>query len=141
VITPATTSVALSIWPGTGGTPTVCGSASATANSYNRHRVTLSAAQTFPTASPRRRVFVVSTAVAYVCNTTTRTLTRYSGYAIGASPLTGTAALVTDNVTACSVTSLTGQIQATGLVTLNITLGIGNEAVRLMHQAQLDNSQ
>jgi MSHA biogenesis protein MshO len=141
VITPTTTTVALTIWPGTGASPTVCGTASATANSYNRHRVTLSAPQTFPTASPRRRVFVVSTAVAYICNTATQTLTRYSGYAIGASPVTGTAALVTDKVTACSVTSLTGQVQATGLVTLSLTLGIGNEAVQLMHQAQLDNSQ
>ena len=141
VITPASTSIALSIWPGTGATPTVCGSNSATANSSNRHRVTLSAAQTFPTASPRRRVFVVSTAAAYICNTTTQTLTRYSGYAIGAAPTTGTAALVTNNVTACSVTSTTGQVQATGLVTLGITLTNASETVTLMHQAQLDNSQ
>jgi MSHA biogenesis protein MshO len=141
VITPTTTSIALSIWPGTGATPTVCGSNSATANTSNRHRVTLSAAQTFPTSSPRRRVFVVSTAVAYICDTTTQTLTRYSGYTIGAAPTTGTAALVTDKVTACSVTSTTGQVQATGLVTLGITLTNATETVTLMHQAQLDNSQ
>jgi|1185.fasta_scaffold07729_3 MSHA biogenesis protein MshO len=141
VITPTSTSIALSIWPGTGATPAVCGSASATANSYNRHRVTLSAAQTFPSASPRRRVFVVSTAVAYVCSTAGQTLTRYSGYAIGALPTTGTAALVTDKVTACSVTSTTGQVQATGLVTLRVTLATASESVTLMHQAQLDNSQ
>jgi MSHA biogenesis protein MshO len=147
VITPTTTSIALSIWPGTGVTPAACGSMSATANTSNRHRVTLSAAQTFPTASPRRRVFVVSTAAAYICNTTTQTLTRYSGYTIGAAPTTGTAALVTDKVTACSVTSTTGQVQATGLVTLRISVtnppppAIGGETVTLMHQAQLDNSQ
>jgi MSHA biogenesis protein MshO len=141
VITPATTTIALSIWPGTGASPTVCGSNSATANTSNRHRVTLSAAQSFPSSSPRRRVFVVKTAAAYVCNTTTQTLTRYSGYAIGAAPTTGTAALVTDKVAACSVTSTTGQVQATGLVTLGITLTNAGETVALMHQAQLDNSQ
>jgi MSHA biogenesis protein MshO len=141
VITPAATTIALSIWPGTGASPTVCGSNSATANTSNRHRVTLSAAQTFPSSSPRRRVFVVKTAAAYVCNTTTQTLTRYSGYAIGAAPTTGTAALVTDKVAACSVTSTTGQVQATGLVTLGITLTNAGETVALMHQAQLDNSQ
>lgn len=141
VITPTTTGIALSIWPGTGGTPAVCGSASATPNSYNRHRVTLTAAQTFPTASPRRRVFVVSTAVAYICDTTAQTLQRFSGYTIGAAPATGTVALVTNNVTACSLTSTTGQVQATGLLTLSITLTSAGESVSLMHQAQLDNSQ
>ena len=141
VITPGTTTIALSIWPGTGASPTVCGSNSATANTSNRHRVTLSAAQTFPSSSPRRRVFVVNTAAAYVCNTTTQTLTRYSGYTIGAAPTSGTAALVTDKVTACGVTSTTGQVQATGLVTLGITLTNVGETVSLMHQAQLDNSQ
>jgi len=146
VITPAATVISLSIWPGTGATPTVCGSASATANTYNRHRVTLSAPQNFPTGSPRDRVFVVSTAVAYVCDTTAHTLKRYSGYTIGNAPA-GTVALVTDKVTACSVASSTGQVQSTGLVSLSITLTnppppvIGGEAVTLMHQAQLDNSQ
>lgn len=146
VITPAGTTLALSIWPGTGVTPTVCGSASATANTYNRHRVTLSAAQTFPIASPRNRVFVVATAVAYVCDKTAQTLKRYSGYTIGNAP-GGTVALVTDKVTACTVTSSTGQVQSTGLVTLSITLtnppppATGGETVTLMHQAQLDNSQ
>ena len=141
VITPTGTSIALSIWPGTGATPTVCGSNSAAANSSNRHRVTLSAAQTFPSSSPRRRVFVVSTAVAYICDTTAQTLTRYSGYTIGNAPTTGTAALVTDKVTACSVTSTTGQVQASGIVTLGLTLTNASETVTLMHQAQLDNSQ
>lgn len=147
VITPATTSIALSIWPGTGATPTVCGSTSATANSSNRHRVTLSAAQTFPTSSPRRRVFVVSTAAAYICNTTTQTLTRYTGYTIGNAPTTGTASLITDKVTGCSVTTTTGQVQTKGLVTLSLTVSnppppaTGGETVTLMHQAQLDNSQ
>jgi MSHA biogenesis protein MshO len=141
VITPGGTTVALSIWPGTGATPTVCGSASATANSYNRHRVTLSAAQTFPNSSPRQRVFVVKTPVAYICSTAAGTLMRYDGYAIGALPTTVTGALVTDKVSACSVSSTTGDVQTKGLVTLTLSLTNAGETVTLMHQAQLDNSQ
>jgi MSHA biogenesis protein MshO len=140
VITPSSTTVALSIWPGTGATPTVCGSASATANSYNRHRLTLSAPQTFPNSSPRQRVFVVKTAVTYVCSTAAGTLMRYDGYAIG-NPPPVTGALVTDKVNGCSVTSLTGDVQTKGLVTLTLSLANAGEVVTLMHQAQLDNSQ
>jgi MSHA biogenesis protein MshO len=141
VITPGGTTIALSIWPGTGATPTVCGSASATANSNNRHRVTLSALQTFPTTSPRQRIFVVKTPVAYICSIAGSTVTRYDGYAIGALPTTVTGALVTDKVSACSVTSTTGQVQTMGIVTLSLGLTNAGETVTLMHQAQLDNSQ
>lgn len=90
---------------------------------------------------------MVSTAAAYICNTTTRTLTRYTGYTIGNAPTTGTASLVTDKVTGCSVTSTTGQVQTKGLVTLSLSVtnppppATGGETVTLMHQAQLDNSQ
>jgi MSHA biogenesis protein MshO len=141
VITPASTTMALSIWPGTGTTPTLCGSVSGTLNSDNRHRVTLSAAQTFPNTSPRQRVFVVKTAVAYICSIAAGTLTLYDGYVIGALPTTVAGALVTDKVSACSVTSNTGQVQATGLVTLSLALVNAGETVTLMHQAQVDNSQ
>jgi len=141
VITPSGTSVSLSIWPGTGATPTVCGSASGTAGSFNRHRVTLSAAHTFPSTSPRQRVFVVTTPVAYVCSTAGQTLTRYAGYAIGALPTSVAGSLVTDKVTECRVTSSTGDVQSKGLVTLKVGLTNAGETVTLMHQAQLDNSQ
>lgn len=141
VITPSGTSVSLSIWPGTGGTPTVCGSPSGTANSYNRHRVTLSAAHTFPSVSPRQRVFVVTTPVAYVCSVAGQTLTRYAGYAIGALPTSVAGSLVTDKVSACWVKSDTNQVQSKGLVTVSLSLTNAGETVTLMHQAQLDNSQ
>jgi MSHA biogenesis protein MshO len=141
VITPAATTIALSIWPGTGTTPTVCGSASATADSNNRHRVTLSVAQTFPNTSPRQRVFVVKTPVAYICSTAGGTLKRYDGYALGALPTSVAGALVTDKVSGCTVSSTTGDVQAKGLVTLTLSLSNAGETVALMHQAQLDNSQ
>jgi len=149
--------VTLSIFPGTGGTPTVCGSQSAVATTYNRHRVTLTA-HTFPTASPRQRVFVVEDAaapVSYVCNFTAGTLTRYVGYRNGAAYSTGvqptdpgaaplntvTATLVTDNISDCSSTSLEANVQTSGVVTIRLVLTSSGETIELLSQVQLDNSQ
>ena len=149
--------VTLSIFPGTGGTPTVCGSPSAVATTYNRHRVTL-ASHTFPTASPRQRVFVVEDAIApvtYICNFSAGTLTRYAGYKNGAAystagqptdpaaaPLSSaTGRRVADNVSACSVTSTEATVQASSIVTLSMTLSNSGEIVQLINQVQLDNSQ
>jgi MSHA biogenesis protein MshO len=152
VATPTTTTISLSIWPGTGGTPTVCGSASGTANSFNRHRVTLSAAQTFPNGSSRQRVFVVQSSalpVSYICDTSAgvQTLRRYAGYTINAAQPTtggaiagGTNTLVVNNITACSLTTLTTDVQSTGLLTLTLSLSRAGETVQLMSQVQLDNS-
>lgn len=149
--------VTLSIFPGTGGTPTVCGSPSAVATTYNRHRVTLTS-HTFPTASPRQRVFVVEDAMApvtYLCNFSAGTLTRYVGYRNGAAYSTAgqptdpagaplgsvTGRLVASNVSDCSVTSVEANVQTSGVVTLNLTLSDSGETVQLINQVQLDNSQ
>ncbi|MBV8030810.1 MAG: type II secretion system protein [Betaproteobacteria bacterium] len=150
VATPTSTTISLSIFPGTGGTPTQCGTASATANSYNRYRLTLTAGQTFPNASSRQRVFVVQSSalpVSYICDTTAQTLTRYSGYTVQATQPTtaaaigaATTAVVATSLTACSLTSTTTDVQSTGLLTLTLGLTRAGETVQLMHQVQLDNS-
>ena len=143
VITPATTTVTLS----TGGT---CGVGT------NRHHVALGAAFLFGEPSPRQRVFVIQASAApltYLCDTTAKTLTRYSGgYGFQASQPTTAAALaaassiaiVASNVSACSVTSTTSNVQNTGIVILSLSLtdavGAG-ETVTLVHEAPLDNSQ
>lgn len=148
----------LSIFPGTGATPGVCGSASAVATTYNRHRVTFGS-HTFPTASPRQRLFIVEQAAApvtYLCNHTAGTLRRYAGYTNGAAlstagqptnpgaaPLASaaTTGLVTDKVTACAVTSTEATVQSSSVVTLTLTLSDAGETVQLTNQVQLDNSQ
>jgi MSHA biogenesis protein MshO len=114
-------------------------------------RITLSAAHQFRAASPRSRVFVVTTPVSYVCDRGTRTLTRYTGYPIQAAQPTTAAALnalagvssaiVAANLESCSVTTLTSQIRDRGLVTLTLTLHDQGEQIRLVQQAQLDNSR
>jgi MSHA biogenesis protein MshO len=158
VISPVGTTLTLSIFPGTGATPTVCGSDSATANSSNRHRTTLSLGHTFSTASPRQRVFAIEDATApvtYICNFSAGIVTRYAGYKSGAAystagqptdpaaaPLSGaTGRLVANNVTGCSVTSTEATVQTSSIVTLNLTLSDSGETVQLINQVQLDNSQ
>ena len=160
VITPAGNTITLSRFPNTGTLS--CGAASATANSFNRHRVTLStAAHTFPVASPRHRVFVIEDAAApvtYICNATAGTLTRYAGYKMAsgaysiaapnqptdplATPLTGaTGRLVADNVSACSALVVEATVQTSSIVSLSLTLANSGETVTLVSQVQLDNSQ
>lgn len=160
VVSPVGTNLTLSIFPGTGATPTVCGSDSATANSSNRHRTTLSLAHTFPATSPRQRIFAIEDAVApvtYICNVSpgAGTLTRYAGYKSGAAystagqptdpaaaPLSGaTPRLVASNVSVCNVTTTSLDIQARGLATLTLVLSNAGETVQLISQVQLDNSQ
>jgi MSHA biogenesis protein MshO len=150
VITPAAgTTVTVSVSPEPAA---ACGSASATPGISNVHRVQIAPAYDFLSDSALQRVFVVEKAAApitYVCDITTGTLTRYAGYGIqaaqpnqpGAAPLLpAIAQRVTGNVGACSVTG-TGVIQGAGLVTLDLSVTLNNETVRLVHQVQLDNSE
>jgi len=145
VVTPASTAITVSVSTGGGATSGACGTSSG-ASTTNRHHIALSAGQTFPNSSSRRRVFVIETPVAYVCNKSAGTLTRYSGYAISAtqptplSPPGGTSALVTDKVTDCSVSTSTATVQTQSFVTLSISLVNSNETVKLFDQIQLDNS-
>ena len=123
-----------------------------------RHRVTLGANHTFPTGSPRQRVFVIqdlAVPVTYICNATAGTLTRYAGYKSGAAystasqptnpaaaPLNATTGRqVVGKVSACSATSSEATVQASAVVTLNLALADGGETVQLLKQVQLDNSQ
>lgn len=100
--------------------------------------------------SPNQRLFVVTTAVSYVCDTAAGTLTRYAGYAIPQTqPVTAadfaalgaTGAVVVDRIEACNVTTTTDEVRNRGLVTLTLTLKSEDERIRLIHQAALDNSR
>lgn len=139
VITPVGTSVTIALNP-VGACP---------ANS--KHHITLSPAHQFRSESPRDRLFVITTPVSYLCDTTSGTLKRYSGYAIQAAQPTAEAAigvagvLVADRLSApdgaCSVTTSTTDVQDRGLVTIALTLAEQGEKIRLIHQVQLDNSR
>lgn len=113
--------------------------------SGTEYRVSLSAAHQFPFDSPGRRVFLVDSAVSYVCEN--GELRRYSGYNFGATQPTTAAdfapddgALVTNQVASCSWTYQTlDTAQRDGLATLAVVLESKGEQVRLMRQLHVDN--
>ena len=147
VVTPTATSITLSTVNGGGAGSGACGASSGASTSY-RHHLALSAAQTFPNGSSRRRVFIIQTPVTYICNIAAGTLTRYYSYAISGTaptptspPAGATSALVTDRVSACTVTTLTPDVQAQGYVKLSLSLTNAGETVQLNHETELDNSQ
>lgn len=136
VITPVGTTI--SITPS--GTPCPTGA----------HHVTLTPAYNFLSQSPNQRLYVVTQALSYLCDTAGSTLTRYSDYAINVSqPITAadfvalnaSSALAANRVTACSVTSTTSDVRNRALVTLTLTLAESGEEIRLVHQAQVDNTR
>lgn len=116
-----------------------------------KHHITLSAAHQFRSASPRGRLFVITTPVSYLCDTTAGTLTRYADYAIQSSqPTTAvalgalagvTSARVAGRLSACGVDTSTTNLQDRGLATITLTLAEQGEQIRLIHQVQLDNSR
>ncbi|RJQ49170.1 MAG: type II secretion system protein [Gammaproteobacteria bacterium] len=112
--------------------------------------IALSSAHDFRGESPNQRLFVVTTAVSYVCDTSAGMLTRYAAYpipqtqpvtAVDFAALSATSAVVVDRVKECSVTTTTDEVRNRGLVTLTLTLESEGERIRLIHQAALDNSR
>ena len=113
-------------------------------------RVTLSPAHDFRADSPTHRLYVVTKALTYICNTTAGTLMRYADYAIpssqptdpSAAPLaTAASARVADKLTACSVATTTADVRNRGMATITLTLSEESEPIRLIHQVPLDNSR
>lgn len=136
VITPAATSVSIG--------PCVNGET----------QITLSAPFKFAYGSPQQRVYLVTGPVSYVCNGSTGTLTRYSGYTIDNSQPTsagdfdgGTSALVAENLSSCIFSYNPGTAERAGLVTLDITVSRSDpafssnvERVRLLYQVHVENA-
>ena len=98
--------------------------------------------------SPGNRFQVVSTPVTYECNPSAHTLTRYSGYTIGAiqpvPPTGGTAALLASGVTSCDFSYDNSAIN-TSQALLGITLALARPdtnsgTITLFHQVHVDNT-
>lgn len=146
-ITPATTTITAVVHDASSSCATVvatCGTASF------RHLMNLSVAHKFGSNSPNQRLFVVTTPVSYLCDTSAGTLTRYDNYAITATQPTTTAAftalnassaLVTDHISTCNMMTTTSDIKNRGLATLTLGLSDEGETIKLVHQVQLDNSR
>ena len=112
--------------------------------------IVLTPAFQFAYPSPRQRVYLIDTPVSYLCDTAAGTLTRYSGYTITSDQadrdtavellaVGGTAALMSDNLTACTFTFTPGTAQRAGLVTISLTVGQDGESIVLLQQVHIDN--
>jgi MSHA biogenesis protein MshO len=131
VITPAGTTITIS--------------AGATANA---NLVTMNPGFRFSWGSPNKRIYLLSGPVSYLCDSTARTLTRYSGYTIAAAePLSAAALLaagastarVATDVASCAFSFTAGSPQRNALVTLTLQLSNSGETIQLLQQVQLAN--
>lgn len=109
----------------------------------------------FAFRSPNQRFFIVEPPVSYVCNSSTRTLTRYQGYPLTAAqtsidtdaeltaitPASGIARVTSDVTAPCVIRYEPGTSARAGLVTIGITVrdATTGEEVRLLHQVHVDN--
>ena len=107
--------------------------------------VKLSAAKYFPFASPNARFDIINKAVSYVCDTTGRTLMRYT-YPIVAGGGQPTSALVGGNLLAGNVGAVCNfsydafvVAQRSGLVTMNLSITENNETVTLYSATHVSN--
>jgi MSHA biogenesis protein MshO len=100
----------------------------------------------FTYESPRSRMYLVDTAVSYVCSG--GQLNRYTGYDFTnkpsqvVPPVGGSGAiLMADNVDSCSFTYTPGTSQRAGLLTLDLTIRetATGEQIRLLQQVHVDN--
>ena len=113
-------------------------------------RVQMTPGFRFAFESPRQRLFLVDTPVAYLCDPGLGTLTRFSGYAIAADQSTrdsvgellgagASQALMADDVAGCSFTYAPGSAERAGLVTITLAVADSGEAVSILRQVHVDN--
>lgn len=117
--------------------------------SSNANLVTMSPGFRFTWGSPNKRVYLISGPVSYLCDTTARTLMRYSGYTISATQSLSAASLLTAGATAarvatdvasCVFSYASGTAQRNALATLTLQLSNSGEMIQLLQQVQLANS-
>jgi MSHA biogenesis protein MshO len=128
------------------GTNTNVIAATAAGSLPNENKITFSGVpQRFPLESPGARFHIISTPVSYACAPGAGTLTRYSGYGIGAAqqcpPGGGTAALLANNVSACNIVyTPAGATARNGLVSMQLDITQSNETVTLYHEVHVSNT-
>ena len=103
----------------------------------------------FTHKSPNRRMYLIDTAITYVCNGDQ--LTRYTNYDfinkpnMIVPPAMSASALMADNIGSCSFSYDTGTPSRSGLMTLDLTVTTitptgTTESARLLHQVHVDNT-
>jgi MSHA biogenesis protein MshO len=112
--------------------------------------ITLNTAVKFTVPSPTHHMFVVSVPVAYLCDSSTQTLTRFSGYSISTTTTGYTAgllyangassALVARNVASCQIDIVApGSASYGQLIILRLLLSLGGDNLQLVQEMPVDN--
>ncbi len=112
--------------------------------------IRLTPAFKFAFPSPGKRLFLVDTAVSYLCDLIAGTLVRYAGYTITADQTArdsnaellaagATSTLIANRVDSCSMAYAPGTSQRAGLMTLAMSVADTGESVSLLHQVHVDN--
>jgi MSHA biogenesis protein MshO len=114
-------------------------------------RLTMAPAFQFAYSSPSQRVFLVEGPVAYLCDNTAHTLTRFTGYTPAADSTTrdsaseliaagAVPALIAGDVAGCSFDYAAGSTQRAGLLTAALTVSRSGEQISLLEQVHVVNT-
>ena len=112
--------------------------------------VVMSPAFRFAYGSPARRIFLLDGPLSYLCDLSTGTLTRYSGYNVTASHSDRDSAaeliaagaadtLIADQLASCAIAYAPGTSQRAGLVSLRLGIADVGETISLLHQVHVNN--
>jgi MSHA biogenesis protein MshO len=100
----------------------------------------------FAFASPQQRLYVVDTPISYICSpsSTGGSLTRYQGYAINSTqptsaPTGSSSALLTNDVTGCSLTYQAGTSMRNASIMMTLTLSKATDTITLMRLIEVSN--
>ncbi len=106
-------------------------------------RINLAPPFQFAQQSPGQRVFVVDGPTSYICDPATGRITRYTGYAYSAAqptpPAGGSSDVVVSQLAGCNMSYSPGTSQRGGILTVEINIDDGGEAVDLLHQIHVVN--
>lgn len=119
----------------------------------NEDIVTLSSGFKFDlsgSGSPQKRFFLATSPVTYHCDSTVGNILRYENYAMavsqptsrGASPLSGATnqGILVNNVSDCSFTYTQGTSSRAALLTMDISLTIDGETIKVLRQVHVRNA-
>lgn len=110
------------------------------------HRIMLSAPFRFTQQSPGQRAFFVDGPISYICDPTSSSMLRYSGYnfvvaqpTVAANFSGGVSGPVVTRLTGCTMTYDPGTSQRGGMVTVTINIGVAGEEITLLNQMHVVN--
>ena len=118
-------------------------------NNGIEHHINLNPAFQFAQQSPGQRMFVIDSAISYVCDPSTKSITRYDNYAYQTNQQATDADMaaltnvqfgrVVTQLESCSISYTPGTTQRGSLVSLQIGLADSGEPISLYHQVHVVN--